>query len=102
LWGGFYMKLLRELKSRGAWFATAAQTVSWFRKRRQAVVESALVGDEKVRIRASLGSDSGLPGLRVRVHKAGTWKGAKEGSAQSFPAFVDVAVKEKIDTEIKL
>ena len=47
LWDGFYLKLLRELKSRGAWFATAAQTVSWFRKRRSAVVEASACGKRK-------------------------------------------------------
>ncbi|MGO9008531.1 MAG: hypothetical protein ACLQPN_00385 [Bryobacteraceae bacterium] len=36
LWGGFYVDLVAELKSKGAWFATAAETVSWFRKRRAA------------------------------------------------------------------
>ncbi|MCC6367107.1 MAG: hypothetical protein IT165_26615 [Bryobacterales bacterium] len=34
LWGAFYRQLIQELLDRGAWFATAAQTVSWFRARR--------------------------------------------------------------------
>jgi peptidoglycan/xylan/chitin deacetylase (PgdA/CDA1 family) len=102
LWAGFYLKLLRELKSRGAWFATAAQTVSWFRKRRSAVIEAKFVEDGKIRIKASVKSDSRLPGLRVRVHKPGTWKGAEETPAQSSPNFVDIALGEKIDTEIEL
>ena len=33
-WGDFYIKLVRELKSFGAWFATAGQVVGWFQKRR--------------------------------------------------------------------
>jgi hypothetical protein len=33
-WGGFYRELLETLKESGAWFATASQAVSWFRKRR--------------------------------------------------------------------
>ncbi|MGA9452644.1 MAG: hypothetical protein WBW41_15025, partial [Verrucomicrobiia bacterium] len=95
-------KLLGELKSRGAWFATAAQTVSWFRNRRLAAVESGLVGNGKIRIKASLESDGSLPGFRVRVHKPGTRKGTEDRPAQSSPAFVDMAFKEKIDTEINL
>ncbi len=102
LWDGFYTKLLGELKSRGAWFATAAQTVSWFRNRRLAAVESGLVGNGKIRIKASLESDGSLPGFRVRVHKPGTRKGTEDRPAQSSPAFVDMAFKEKIDTEINL
>jgi hypothetical protein len=102
LWSGFYVKLLRELKSRGAWFATATQTVSWFRKRRSAMIEAAFVEGGKIRIKASVKSDGKLPGLRVRVHKPRTWKGAEETPAQSSPAFVDLALDEKIDTEIRL
>jgi len=34
LWGEFYKKLLDHTESLGAWFATAEQTVAWFRKRR--------------------------------------------------------------------
>ena len=41
LWGDFYVRLLTELENRGAWFATSAEAVSWFRKRRSAVFESA-------------------------------------------------------------
>ena len=102
LWDGFYLRLLQELKSRGAWFATAAQAVSWFRKRRSAVVESAPVEDGRIRIKASVGWDGKLPGLRVRVHKSKSWNDAEGTPAQSSPAFVDIALKETVDTEIKL
>jgi hypothetical protein len=34
-WGEFYAKLLRTLKSLDGWFGSAAQVVSWFRKRRE-------------------------------------------------------------------
>jgi len=102
LWDGFYLKLLRELKSRGAWFATSAQTVSWFRKRRAAVVEAGPVEDGTIRIKASGGLDDTLPGLRVRVHKPKMWNGAEATAAQSSPTFVDIILKEKIDTEVRL
>ena len=102
LWDGFYLKLLRELKRRGAWFATAAQTVSWFRRRRSAVVESAPVDGGKIRIKASVGPDDKLPGLRVRVHKPGTRKSAEGTPPQSSPAYVDITLQGKIDTVISL
>jgi len=38
-WGGFYKRLIRELKSRNVWFATASELVGWFRKRREARFE---------------------------------------------------------------
>ncbi len=40
LWGACYRDLIQELKTRGAWFSTAAQAISWFRKRRSAVFET--------------------------------------------------------------
>ena len=100
LWDRFYLKLLRELKGRGVWFATAEQAVSWFRKRRLAAVEATLVKDGRIRIKASVPPDSKLPGLRVRMHKPGTWSGTEQAPAQPSPTFVDLALREKIDTEI--
>ena len=40
LWDACYRELLRELKAHGAWFSTAGQAVSWFRKRRSVVFET--------------------------------------------------------------
>jgi len=34
LWDGFYRTLLDKLRAAGAWFATAADCVDWFKKRR--------------------------------------------------------------------
>jgi len=102
LWDGFYSGLLRELKRRGAWFATATQAVSWFRKRRAAVLQTSSVADGKIRIKASPGADGGSPGLRVRVHKPETGKAAAGAPSQSSPAFVDIALKGTLDTEVKL
>jgi hypothetical protein len=33
-WGDFYIRLVRELRSSGAWFATGSQLTSWFAARR--------------------------------------------------------------------
>src|SRR5205823_13601053 len=32
LWGDFYSHTVEQLRSRGAWFATAGEAVAWFRK----------------------------------------------------------------------
>ena len=69
LWGDFYIHLLEQFKSRGAWITNAMRTVSWFRKRRSATFERVASGDGSVKIKTSDDSDDGLPGLRVRIFK---------------------------------
>lgn len=65
-WDDFYHELLEQLKSKGAWFATAANTVAWFRKRRSATFkESRAANSANVESRAA-GEDK-LPDLQVRV-----------------------------------
>lgn len=69
LWGEFYRVLIEELKNRGAWFATAGQATSWFRKRRAARFQADPREPEAVRAKATVDGSDGLPGLRLRVHK---------------------------------
>jgi peptidoglycan/xylan/chitin deacetylase (PgdA/CDA1 family) len=68
LWDGAYRRLLEAFKAAGAWFATAAQTVAWFQKRRAATF--AITGDGRIKITAA-GDPEGLPVLRVRVFQPG-------------------------------
>ncbi|MBA2525507.1 MAG: hypothetical protein H0V18_06940 [Pyrinomonadaceae bacterium] len=71
LWRSSYKDLLATLRAKGAWFGTAAETVSWFRKRRSSHIESVICEGGTVRVKVSVGADSkGLPGLRVRIHNA--------------------------------
>jgi peptidoglycan/xylan/chitin deacetylase (PgdA/CDA1 family) len=72
LWNRCYDELLRDAKSRGAWFPTAGQAVAWFRKRRSAVFEADRMGPVGVRAGLGSGHDGNLPGLRFRIHKART------------------------------
>jgi hypothetical protein len=67
-WGQSYGELLQELKSRGAWFATAGQAVAWFRKRRSAAFAEDRA--ESGCVRVNFEDSDGLPGLQLRVHKA--------------------------------
>jgi len=72
LWGDTYVTLLRDLRSRKPWFATAAQTVSWFRKRRAA--SFAPVTQDGTSIRVQPAADltaANLPPLTVRVYNGG-------------------------------
>lgn len=67
-WGAFYADLINELKMRGAWFATASEAVSWFRKRRSAVFED--IGCEPLTSQLGIAANasySDLPALQVRI-----------------------------------
>jgi hypothetical protein len=68
LWSGSYLDLLKELKAQRAWFATATQVVTWFRKRRKAVFAN--TRDESEQNHPLTVSDEGhcLPGLLLRIH----------------------------------
>ncbi len=94
LWGEYYRDLVEDLKSRGAWFATAGQTVSWFRKRRSVVFESDCVEPGAVRANVPPDSRDNLPGLRLRIHKA-----RKMGSYAADDYF-DTAFDESVDALI--
>jgi hypothetical protein len=59
LWGDFYEDILHRLEERHPWFSTAAQAVSWFRKRRAAVFHGTKVISPE---------GDGLPNLRLRIH----------------------------------
>jgi peptidoglycan/xylan/chitin deacetylase (PgdA/CDA1 family) len=104
LWDEFYVKLLDDLKIRGAWFPTAAQAVSWFRKRRSAVVDAvAREGDELV-VKASLNKpdDDSLPALRVRIHNPNG--GQNDGSLRRGleGGFVDIPLNHHGEMRVPL
>lgn len=67
-WGDFYVELIQELESKGAWFATAAETIAWFRKRRSSVFETARSEWDMPHIKTTAGGPEGLPALQLRVH----------------------------------
>jgi hypothetical protein len=68
LWGGFYLQLVDELKNKGAWIATAAEAVSWFRMRRSATFENIHweTNAPDAKIAVAIGGE--MPGLRLRLH----------------------------------
>ena len=73
LWTETYVALIEELKRSGAWFATAKDAVSWFRKRRSVTFE--IVDDaeapDRVRANALPGNDNS-PALRLRIYNSGS------------------------------
>lgn len=67
-WGDCYRSLLDELRRRDVWFATAGETVAWFRKRRSVVFEYDKMGGGGVRAVVSEQGAGHSPGLRLRIH----------------------------------
>ena len=102
LWDETYLWLLENLKGRRPWFATANQAVSWFRKRRAAMIESTTVAGDSIRVKVSLGQEGDdLPGLRVRLHKARAGQTDISGRAEPHDdAFVDVLCNNSGEIEI--
>jgi hypothetical protein len=98
-WGDFYSGLVSELKCRGAWFATAAETVSWFRKRRSAVFENVNWELGGARVKVTPDHDDRLPGLRLCVHKA---RVSSKSGADSLEGFGDIAMPETADSRISV
>jgi hypothetical protein len=97
LWDGCYRELIQDMKSRGAWFATAGEVVSWFRKRRSAAFVTDPVEPSAVRVNVAYDQRSGLPGLRLRIHRAG-----ERGDIATRHAdyYVDMAVEERDNTSV--
>jgi peptidoglycan/xylan/chitin deacetylase (PgdA/CDA1 family) len=67
-WGDFYIDLVQVLKSSDAWFATAAQAVSWFRKRRNVRFER-FGNANGVRAFPSRAGEEALPLMCLRVYR---------------------------------
>lgn len=69
LWDGTYRWLLVEFKTHGAWFATAAQAVAWFQKRRAVTFDATAAGQIKIK---AVGGAGNLPALRLRIFQPDT------------------------------
>lgn len=91
LWGNCYRQLIENLKRQGAWFATASQAASWFRKRRSARFEMDK-GGRRTRVKIRFAAGENLPGLQLREHKPEdvTAMGPRRSN------YTDVAVEESI------
>jgi hypothetical protein len=98
LWGACYRELIQELQSRGAWFSTAGEATSWFRKRRSAAFEADSIKWDSARANVAVERSDTLPGLRLRFHKAG--KSEQIGTHRSED-YVDTAVSETIETSVR-
>jgi len=97
LWGAPYRDLLAGMKSRGAWFSTAGQAVSWFCKRRSAVFERDPENPGTVRVGVPADQVENLPRLRLRTHKK-TLLSADHG--HSVLDHVDTIIEERVEAAV--
>lgn len=101
-WGRFYEDLVDELKSKGAWFSTAAQAIAWFRKRRSAVFETINWEAGTVHVKVVLQGSDDVPGLQLRLHSPGR---SRQVTAAGTAASVDditISLNTSIDSRIPL
>ena len=99
LWGSCYRELIQDLKSRGAWFATAGQATSWFRKRRSVEFEENPMYPNSVRAKISPSHHDDLPGLRIRIYKEQTSSDKHSCKSENY---VDVVLSEGTGSQIAL
>jgi hypothetical protein len=97
LWGECYRELIEDLKKRGAWFATAAQAINWFRKRRAVVFETDSIESSEMHPKIAVEPEYDLPGMRLRIH--GTC--APIGNNANRPEdYVDMALAQTFETSL--
>jgi hypothetical protein len=89
LWGDAYLTLLTELRARTPWFATAALTVSWFRRRRATSFASVAEDGGNIRVQAATDATvPNLPPLTLRVYNSGASKNKlRQSSSVTFEDF---------------
>jgi hypothetical protein len=90
LWEDFYLKMLGELKGRGAWLPTAGKAVAWFRSRRSAVIESARTAGGALRVQGRIETADQVPGLKIRIHKPRARSLSEPRESRKTAQFVDV------------
>ncbi len=90
-WDTSYRCLLYELKARGAWFATAGQAISWFKRRRAVRFETDSVYPRAVRATVPFPGSTNLPALRLRLHNG-------PDSAQVETRYLDLPLGEHVDS----
>jgi hypothetical protein len=88
LWQQPYLDLIDEAQAKGAWFATATQTVSWFRKRRETKFEFDSSAVERVKLKEATSAIGDLPAISLRIHtgpKSQNARVTREGCNPSAP-----------------
>lgn len=90
-WGDFYVRLVEALKSLDGWFATGAQAVGWFRKRREVRFEQVETADGARSVRLCYEGSDILPPLKIRLHRPSQGTTDTRSRPEAESSFVDVA-----------
>jgi peptidoglycan/xylan/chitin deacetylase (PgdA/CDA1 family) len=96
IWDACYRDLVQDLNNQGAWFATAGQATSWFRKRRSVAFETDCLAADGGHAKFSADVGDNLPGLQMRIHK--TRESRELGSPVPKHHVVDMAFDESADS----
>jgi hypothetical protein len=99
-WGGFYVRLVRELRSLDSWFGTAGQVVGWFRKRREVRFERVEATDASAHIRLRYHGQEISPPLSIRVHRSNRRSDDLGARPENKPDFVDIPWNGEIGEEL--
>ena len=100
-WGDFYISLVEELKSSDAWFATAGQAVSWFKKRRSVKFERQGAGNSG-QISPSSKEENAPTSMRLRVYRPSSHENPTNSSGRGAPTFTDVSWDTTTSVEFDL
>jgi hypothetical protein len=99
LWESSYRNLIQDLKNRGAWFATAGQTTSWFRKRRSVEFDEGRVKTDGQSAGVFAERKDGLPGCDVRIHRSREPDNLDTPSSERYTDFI---LDEQFDEPIQV
>lgn len=67
LWGKFYLRLIGEMRAKGAWFGTAGQVTAWFNLRRAIRFEDVRIDSGLIRVKLRTADNGQLPPVMVRL-----------------------------------
>ena len=103
-WGDCYRELIAELKTSGAWFATASQAVSWFQLRRSVTFETDRCDPTDVRaVAGAQAAGHELPALRLRIYNGRESSGTTIGGSQNYLDLpFDQSIAARIDCAASL
>ena len=100
LWDSFYVRLLKDLKQRKVWFATATQAVHWFQKRREIEFCEPAITKNSLSVKLKHLKNNSGPNLVLRVYSPQRSDHKKQQGESVSPEFVDIDIKDG-DKEIK-
>jgi hypothetical protein len=98
-WGGFYERLVNELKQLDVWFGSGAQVVEWFRLRRQATFRYERDEHGKGALQLVPAGNGNCPALSLKVYRPGPVGRADGGRAAEAAQTIPLEGREPINID---